>query len=66
MLNIIKAILKFGSATLTTIILGIIGTKIMAVMLGPNGIGLLSVIRQIILTSSTAGTMGGKPRWYKG
>lgn len=66
MLNIIKAILKVGSASITTIILGIIGTKIMAMILGPSGIGLLSMIRQIILTGSTAGTMGGQTALVQG
>lgn len=59
MRDIIKAIFKTGSGSIITIILGMISVKIMAVVLGPNGLGLLSLIRQTLQTASITSTMGG-------
>lgn len=58
MFDLIKALLKVGSASVVNIILGIISTKIIAVILGPNGVGLFSLLRQTIQTASTVGSGG--------
>lgn len=66
MRNLLKAIFKTGSASLISITLGVFSMKILAVVLGPSGIGLLSLIRQILSTASTAGTIGGQQALVQG
>jgi len=53
--SILKATGVFGSMHLFTIIAGIITTKVAALFLGPNGIGLLGLIKNAInlITSTT-------------
>lgn len=59
MRELIKATLKTGSGAGGKLLLGMIAVKIMAVMLGPSGIGLYSLLRQTTAFSEGAGTMGG-------
>ncbi len=66
MQGMIKAIFKTGSGSLISIILGIISTKIMAIVIGSSGIGLFSLIRQTLTTVTTAGTMGGQTALVQG
>jgi O-antigen/teichoic acid export membrane protein len=66
MSEIIKAIFKTGSSSVITIILGVVSTKVLAVVLGPSGIGLYSLINQTLTTASTAGTMGGSTALVQG
>lgn len=46
MFEILSAVIKTGSGTFFTLILGILSTKIFAVNLGTSGIGLFSLLRQ--------------------
>jgi len=66
MREIIKAIFKTGSASIVSIILGVISTKILAVALGSSGMGLYSIINQTLSTATTAGTMGGQTALVQG
>lgn len=66
MYNLLKAIFKTGSGSIINIILGMISTKIMAIFLGPNGLGLISLIRQTLSTVTIAGTMGGQTALVQG
>lgn len=58
MLDLVKALIKTGSSSAVNIILGVISTKIIAIVLGPNGIGLYSLLRQIVQTASIVGSGG--------
>lgn len=66
MREIIKAIFKTGSGSVINIILGVISTKILAVVLGSSGVGLYSLINQTLTTATTAGTMGGSAALVQG
>lgn len=58
MRSLIKGVLKTGSGAMANLLIGVISVKIMAVMLGPSGTGLFSLIRQTVLTFSTLGLSG--------
>jgi len=66
MREIIKAIFKTGSGSIIGIILGVISTKVLAVVIGSSGIGLYSLINQTLATATTAGTMGGSTALVQG
>ncbi len=66
MREIIKAIFKTGSSSIINIILGVISSKIIAVVLGSSGIGLYSLINQTLVTATTAGTLGGQTALVQG
>lgn len=66
MREIIKAIFKTGSGSIINIILGVISSKILAVVLGSSGVGLYSLINQTLATAATAGTMGGQTALVQG
>lgn len=50
MKNLILGVLKTGVGVFLNLIFGVASTKIMAVMLGPSGVGLYSLIRQVVTT----------------
>jgi len=58
MSNLFNGILKTGIGVIANLFLGVISIKIMAVMLGPSGTGLFSIIRQAISTMSSIATGG--------
>lgn len=66
MLEILKAILKTGSGTIVTIILGVLSTKTLAVVIGSSGVGLYSLISQTLATAVIAGTIGGQTAFVQG
>jgi O-antigen/teichoic acid export membrane protein len=66
MKSLLKALLKTGSGSLITILLGIVSTKILAVILGPSGVGLFSLIKQTLQTSTVIGTLGGQTAIVQG
>jgi len=59
MREIIGATFKTGIGSAISMIFSAIFSKIMALITGPFGIGLYSMIQQLVTTSSTAGTVGG-------
>ncbi|UCE90808.1 MAG: oligosaccharide flippase family protein, partial [Methanobacteriota archaeon] len=59
MRELIKAVFKTGSGSSASMILSAISSKIMAVVSGPFGIGLYSLIQQLVQTVSTTGIAGG-------
>ena len=66
MIEILRAVMKTVSGTLLSLVLRIIAVKIIAVMLGPSGVGLFSVLRQIRDVSSGLGTVGGQTALVQG
>ena len=59
MLELIKAVSKTGSASIVNILLAILKTKILAFVLGPNGMGMLSLLDQTTQTANTVANFGG-------
>jgi len=59
MREILRAAFKTGSGSAISMILGAISSKIMAVVTGPIGIGLYSMLTQILSTASITGSIGG-------
>ena len=57
--TIFKSFLKTGLGSVATIGFGIVATKILAVVVSADGIGLFSIIRQTMQTASIIATMGG-------
>jgi len=56
--DLIKGMLKTGSGAVGNVLLGVISIKIMAVMLGPTGTGLFSLVRQAVVTFASLGAGG--------
>lgn len=65
MRSLIKGVLKTGSGALANLLLGVLSIKIMAVMLGPSGTGLFSLIRQAVITLASLG-LGGQTALIQG
>ncbi|CAN4273179.1 RfbX Membrane protein involved in the export of O-antigen and teichoic acid [Methylophilaceae bacterium] len=65
MRDLIIGVLKTGSGAVVNLLLGVISIKIMAVILGPSGTGLLSLIRQVVFTFASLG-MGGQTALIQG
>lgn len=59
MREIIRAAFQTGGAAIISMILGVITTKIMAVVLGPDGAGLYGVLLQLQLTAIAFASFGG-------
>lgn len=56
--RILKSSSIIGGASIINIAIGLIRTKILAVLLGPTGIGLVSLYSGLIQTAATLATMG--------
>ncbi len=56
--HILKAIGLFGSSQLVQILTGIIRTKVIAVVLGAAGFGLISVLQNLVQIFTTSGVLG--------
>jgi O-antigen/teichoic acid export membrane protein len=59
MRDLLKASLKSGSGTAISMALTVVSSKIMAVITGPAGVGLYSMLQQILQTTANAGSVGG-------
>jgi O-antigen/teichoic acid export membrane protein len=59
MRDILLAVLKTSSGSFFSLLFGIIKTKIIALFLGPSGIGLYSLLRQTLQTTITLTTFSG-------
>lgn len=59
MREIFKAALKTGIGSMGFLLLGMLAMKIMAVVVGPSGVGLYSLLRQTMDFSNNLGTLGG-------
>ncbi len=66
MRNLLKATLKTGGASAGNLLLGAITMKVIAVILGPTGIGLYTLIRQTAEFSRRLGTVGGEAALVQG
>jgi O-antigen/teichoic acid export membrane protein len=54
------AVLQTGGASLITLGLAVVATKIFAVVLGPAGIGFISLVRQTYQAALILGTLNGQ------
>ena len=66
MREIAKAFSKTVSGTAVSLAIATISVKIMATILGPAGMGLYSILRQIHSTTMIAATMGGQTALIQG
>src|SRR5919107_2472525 len=66
MRELLKATLKTGSGAMGSLLLGMVSVKVLAVILGPSGIGLYSLLRQIADFSNRFGTLGGETALVQG
>ena len=66
MRDILKAALKTMSGSMGFLLFGMLTVKIMAVVLGPNGVGLYSLLRQTLEFSKNLGTFGGEAALVQG
>lgn len=60
MRDLLKAAAKTGSGSIATLLLGAVAMKLMAVTVGPAGVGIFSLLRQTQQTASIAGSFGGQ------
>lgn len=60
MRELLKAALKTASGSMGSMLLGIIAMKIMAIVLGPSGVGLYSLLRQARDVLGRVGSLGGQ------
>src|SRR6266571_1147739 len=56
--RILRSSSIIGGASVINILLGLLRTKVLAVLLGPAGVGLVSLYTGLISTAATVGTMG--------
>jgi O-antigen/teichoic acid export membrane protein len=56
--RIIKSSSIIGGASVINILIGLVRTKILALLLGPTGVGLVSLYTGVMATASTIATMG--------
>ena len=56
--RILKSSSIIGGASFLNIAIGLLRTKVLAVLLGPTGVGLVSLYRGLLTTTSTVATLG--------
>jgi O-antigen/teichoic acid export membrane protein len=56
--RILKSSSIIGGASFVNILIGLVRTKALAVLLGPTGVGLVSLYRGLLTTASAVATMG--------
>jgi O-antigen/teichoic acid export membrane protein len=66
MRDILKAFTKTVSGTAVSLVIGTLSVKIIASTIGPAGMGLYSILRQIQTTTLIAATMGGQTALVQG
>ncbi|MFC4769939.1 hypothetical protein [Effusibacillus consociatus] len=66
MSNLLKAFLKTGGGSVAAILFGVIATKVIAVVSGPAGVGLFSLLRQTQQTLVGLATMQGNTALVQG
>ena len=66
MREIIKAFFTTGSGSIISLILNVISIKTIAVLLGPSGVGIFSLLRQIRLTALAGATLSGQTALIQG
>ena len=65
MRNLVAAIMKTGSGSIANLLFGMASVKIIAMLLGPSGVGLFSLIRQTMQTLAVVG-LGGQTALVQG
>jgi len=66
MREVLRAIFKTGSGSGASMLFSAITSKALAVILGPSGIGLFSMLQQIQQTATVASTVSGGPALIQG
>lgn len=59
MREMVFAMFKAGAGNLAGLVLGAVSIKVLAVMVGPSGVGLFSLLRNLQQVLSTIGSIGG-------
>jgi len=60
MRELLLAVFQTGGASVATVLSGMVATKIMAVVLGPAGVGLVSLVRQTYVTGLVLAGLNGQ------
>jgi O-antigen/teichoic acid export membrane protein len=58
--ELLKAVLKMGTGSLAGMTLGMAAMKVLAVVVGPGGVGLFSLLRQTYQTAVTVSVLNGQ------
>jgi PST family polysaccharide transporter len=66
MLELIAAILKSGSASIANLLISTVTVKIIALVTGPTGVGIWSLLRQCQQSAVTIGTSNGNASFVRG
>ena len=66
MLEVTKAVAKSGSGSILFVLLGLVFAKLLAVTLGPEGVGLYTVVSLLIQTTITFATVAGSVALIQG
>jgi len=66
MLELIKAVLKTGSASIANLLISTVTVKIIALVTGPTGVGVWSLLRQCQQSAVTIGTSNGNASFVRG
>jgi O-antigen/teichoic acid export membrane protein len=66
MLELIKAVLKTGSASIANLLISTVTVKIIALITGPAGVGVWSLLRQCQQSAVTIGTGNGGTSFVRG
>lgn len=66
MLEILKSVFWVGSATIFNLLVWVVAGKVMAVMLGPAGVGMYGLLRQLAQNLNVASTFNGSTTLVQG
>ncbi len=66
MLEILKSVFWVGSATLFNLLVWVVAGKVMAVTLGPTGVGMYGLLRQLAQNLNVASTFNGSTALVQG
>lgn len=66
MRKLARALLTTSSSSAAAILLSVVTTKVVAILLGPTGVGLLSLLRQARQTAVTVGSFNAAPGIARG
>ena len=56
--RILKSSSIIGGASFVNIAIGLVRTKVLAILLGPSGVGLVSLYRGLLTTAAAIATLG--------
>jgi O-antigen/teichoic acid export membrane protein len=63
---VFRSLSKTAIGTVCALFFGVVGIKLLAVLTGPSGVGLFSILRQLQQTGSVLGSLGGQAALVQG